>query len=281
LEHSTGALSRCAAILAALNVQLGWRLDADQQHAHMAMLSEYLVGTPDDAALRMLIEHYHADHELVHALRDAGDPQHDAAWTAWSAHAVRIAQHHAFGAADDPLVDADDLAQLALEELAHALPSYRYASRFSTWAYTVIARRVQRYVRDSRAAKRAGRPASLDDQSTAIQLAIDPATIEAPAEASALLEVIMDVLSREADDRLAQIFYLWVVEERRLVQIGQQVHLSTGRVSILIGQAHQILQHNPAILAWIDQPGTERAAGGAIPAHPDKKRPARFVTHEE
>jgi RNA polymerase sigma factor (sigma-70 family) len=265
LEHSTDALSRCAAILGALNVELGWRLDMDKQHAYMAVLSGLLTGTPNDATLRTLIEHVHADHELVRALRDSVDPQHDAAWTTWSAHAVRIAQRHAFGAVGDPLVDADDLAQLALEELAQALPSYRYASRFSTWAYTVIARRVQRYVRDSRAAKRAGRPTALDDQSIG-HLTIDAAPIEAPAEAHALLELILDVLSQETDQRLAHIFYLWVVEEQRLVQIGRQLQLSAGRLSILIGQARRILQRNPAILAWIDQPESERAAGDAIPA---------------
>jgi RNA polymerase sigma factor (sigma-70 family) len=270
LEHSTDALSRCAAILAALNLELGWHLDADQQRAYVATLAGHLTGTPSDATLRTLIEYFHADHELVRALRDSVDPQHDAAWAAWSLHAVRIAQRHAFGAADDPLADGDDLAQLALQELAHALPSYRYASRFSTWAYTVIARRVQRYVRDSRASKRAGRPTSLDDQRIASRLAIDAGIVEAPAEANALLDLILDVLSREADQRLARIFYLWVVEEKRLIQIGQRVHLSPGRISILIEQAYQILQRSPAILAWVDQSAAELAAGDSIP-HSDKK----------
>jgi RNA polymerase sigma factor (sigma-70 family) len=280
LEHSINALTRCATILAGLNVECGWRLGAEQQHAYVRMLAGYLPIAPDDAALRTLITHYHADHELVRALRDCADPQHNAAWTAWCAHAIRIAQRHAFGAANDPLVDTDDLAQLAVEELAQALPSYRYASRFSTWAYTVITRRVQRYVRDSRAAKRAGRPVSLDAPGEVGQLAIDPAAIEAPAEAHMLLELMLDVLGREADTRLAHIFYLWVVEEQRLVQIGQQLQLSTGRVSTLIAHACQILQRHPALLAWIDQPGSERAAGNR-PASPDKKSPARFVTHEE
>jgi RNA polymerase sigma factor (sigma-70 family) len=252
LEHSTDPLSRCAAILAALNLEQEWRLDAEQQHVYLAALSGYLTGTPSDQTLRTLIEHVHADHGLVRALRDALDPQHDAAWTAWSFHAVRIAQRHAFGAADDPLADGDDLAQLALQELANALPSYRYASRFSTWAYTVIARRVQRYVRDSRASKRAGRPTSLDDQSITSHLAIDATIVEAPAEAIALLDLILDVLSQQADQRLARIFYLWVVEEQRLVRIGQQVHLSPGRISTLIEQAYQILQRSPVILAWVD-----------------------------
>jgi RNA polymerase sigma factor (sigma-70 family) len=265
LKHSTDALSRCAAILAALNEELGWQLDPKQQQAYVLLLSEFLPDTASDATLRTRIEHVHADHALVRALRDAVDPKHDAAWTTWSAHAVRIAQHHAFGAADDPLVDANDLAQLALEELAHALPSFRHASRFSTWAYTVIARRVQRYVRDSRAAKRAGRPTSLDDQSVASHVIIEAATVEAPAEANALLDLIMDVLSREADERLARIFYLWAVDDQRLAQIGQQLHLSTGRISVLIEQAQQILLHSPAMLDWIDQPPVEVAAGGNIP----------------
>jgi RNA polymerase sigma factor (sigma-70 family) len=271
LEHSTDALSRCRAILATLNVELGWQLDSRQQQAYMLVLAECLPATSSDTTLRIRIEHVHADYALVRALRDSVDPKHDAAWTTWSAHAVRIAQHHAFGAADDPLVDANDLAQLALEELAHALPSYRYASRFSSWAYTVIARRVQRYVRDSRAAKRAGRPTSLDNQGLASQLAIDPATIEVPVEASMLIELIMDVLTREAGERLARIFYLWAIDEQRLVQIGKQLHLSTGRVSVLIEQAHQILQHSPAILDWIDQLSLEVAADGKIPAQSNKK----------
>jgi RNA polymerase sigma factor (sigma-70 family) len=226
LEHSTDALSRCRAILAALNVELGWQLDPNQQHAYMLVLSEFLTGAASDTTLRTLIEHVHADHELVRALRDSVDPKHDAAWTTWSAHAVRIAQHHAFGATDDPLVDANDLAQLALEELAHALPSYRYASLFSTWAYTVIARRIQRYVRDSRAAKRAGRPASLDDQSVASRLMSDPATVEAPAEANALLDLMMDVLSREADERLARIFSYGSLKSNDLYRLANRYILA-------------------------------------------------------
>jgi RNA polymerase sigma factor (sigma-70 family) len=279
VEHSIDVLKRCAALLAALDMEFGWHLDADQQRAYVTALAGYLTATADDAALHTLIRHYHADHELVHALRDSADPQHDAAWTAWCGHAVRIAHRHAFGAADDPLVDADDLAQLALDELAQALPSYRYASRFSTWAYSVITRRVQRYVRDSRAAKRAGRPVSLDELGAAGQLTTDPAAIAAPAEANALLELILDVLGQAADTRLVYIYYLWVVEEQRLAQIGQRVHLSAGRVSILIGQATEILRQHPAMLAWIDQPGSERAAGA--PAYPNKKRPAHFVTNKE
>lgn len=281
MEHRTDAVTRCAAVVVALNAELGWRLEADQQRAYVQALLAYITNAADDPALRKLVEHYHADHQLVRALGESLDLQHDAAWAAWSVRAVRIAQQHAYGMADDPLGDADDLAQLALEELVHALPSYRYASRFSTWAYTIITRRVQRYVRDSRAAKRAGRPASLDEHGEAGQLAIAPTTVEAPAEASALLDLVVDLLGREADERLARIFYLWVVEEQRLAQIGQHVHLSTGRVSTLIERARQILQHNPAILAWTDQSGAELPAGGDLPADPDKKTTARFVTHEE
>jgi RNA polymerase sigma factor (sigma-70 family) len=271
LEHSTDALSRCRAILATLNVELGWQLDPKQQHAYLLVLSDFLPDTASDSVIRTRIEHVHADYAIVRALRDSADPTHDSAWTAWSAHAVRIAQRHAFGAAGDPLVDASDLAQLALEELAQALPTYQYGSRFSTWAYTVIARRVQRYVRDSRAAKRAGRPSSLDDQRVAGGLIVDSAAVEAPVEASALIELIMDVLTQEANQRLAQIFYLWAVQEQRLVQIGQQLHLSTGRVSVLIEQAHQILLHYPDILDWIEQPPLELAAHGNTLPQPSKK----------
>src|SRR5215470_3270492 len=106
------------------------------------------------------------------------------------------------GAPGDALADSQDLVQMALEELIRALPSFRYASRFSTWAYTVIIRSAQRYLRDCNAAKRNGKPESLDQQpewDLAFGAADSP---EAHAQARALSRLINTLLDQHGDWRL-------------------------------------------------------------------------------
>jgi len=280
LENDNDAEARCAAAVAALSTERNWRLDAGEQRSYVAALIAYLPERSDVAALRRMVESYHDDHRLVRALREASHPRHDAAWTQWSAQAMRIAQRHAAGAQDDASIDVHDLAQLALEEIMQALHSYRYASRFSTWAYAVISRRVQRHIRDSRAAKRAVRPESLDLHDQAGPMFAERVSIDAPVEAGTLLELVLSVLTRRADERQAQIFYLWAVEEQRLAQIGQQVQLSASRVSILIEQARQTLRSAPELLAWIGQSDVAEGRGSRAMDGARTQKSARFVTNK-
>jgi RNA polymerase sigma factor (sigma-70 family) len=152
------------------------------------------------------------------------------------------------------IADASDLAQLALEELLAALPTFRFASRFSTWAFTVIVRRVARAQRGERAAKRAAIVEPLTEQLAIGKGLVAPMEVEATAEARVLAALSAEVLARRADERLARIFHLWAVEDKRLAQIGHAMGLSSARVSTLVEQARTILRDDPAIRAWLDTP---------------------------
>lgn len=262
VEHSSiDGQRRYAAALADLNAAYVWGLDPERQRAYVTAALAVLPVAADDSAIRTCLTCYHHDHALVCTLRDPRDPQHDEAWRQWSAGALRIVQRHAANLAADVHVDVHDLAQLALEEIARALPDYRYACRFSTWAYAVVVRRVQRYARDSRAAKRAARPESLDEQHDAVAVVDGSVAVEAAAEAQALRDLVQQVLVARADARLATIFALWAVDDLRLNEIGRQVRLSAPRVSVLLEQARQLLRHDPAILDWIGHEGAPSAAG--------------------
>lgn len=270
MEYRDEALARCTVIIANLDAANRWGLTPTQQQSYALALSTWTAS--DDAGLRRQVEYYHADHQLVGALRHADDPAHHAAWTRWSTQAVQIAWQQLGGSADDPVHSAADLAQLALEELAQSLADYHYASSFATWAYIVIARRVRRALRDAQTARRSGTVASLDAlQDNAPTLSAADA-VEAPVDAGALLDLAITILQQEPDQRLAAIFQLWASEDRRLVEIGQQLHLSTGRVSILLERARLLLQQHPAMLAWLDLPDTDRALG-------EKSMP-HFVTNK-
>jgi RNA polymerase sigma factor (sigma-70 family) len=250
LERSTDDRERCTAMVAALSVELGWHLRLDQQETFISALLQYLPLSYSDVDLRLLTVRYHQDHATVEALRDQNSSTYAVVWKQWCDEALRILRHRRFGS-DDPLASEEDLAQIALEELLHALPSFQYASRFSTWAYSVISHSVQRYLRHHRAAKRSGQTESLDQREELAVLSAEAERPDTQAEFHELVALIDLVLSKQADQRLAEIFSLWAYEDQRLVDIARSVHLSPSRVSVLIGQACQILQQSPTILAWL------------------------------
>ena len=257
MERSTNERERCAAMVAALNAELGWHLGADQQQTYVSALLQYLPDSASETELRRLAANYHQDHEIVHALQDRERPQHNAVWARWSEQALRILQRQGLWSAD-ALAEIEDLAQIALEELAHALPSFRYASRFSTWAYAVISRRAQRYLRERGAAKRSGPTESLDQREEWDELARDDEGPETQAEAGALAALIDSILAEQPDPRLALIFHLWASQDQRLVDIGRRVGLSPSRVSVLIEQTCRALRENPRVLAWLNDTAPDK-----------------------
>lgn len=265
-------------MVAALNDELGWHLEADRQRAYTAALLLYLPISPAEMELRRMVIAYHQDHGLIEALRDHASPQYETAWTQWCAQVIQILRHLGFGAPGDALADTQDLAQTALEELVRALPSYRYASRFSTWAYTVISRSAQRYLRDRNAAKRSGKPESLEwqqDLEPAFGAADSP---ETQSEAHALSGLIHALLDSHGDRRMAEMFHMWVIEDQRLADIARHMRLSPARVSVMMEQICQLLRRDPAILAWIGDTaphGLERARG-EDPPH-TQERPDRYL----
>lgn len=234
----------------ALNEELHWNLDLLALQRYLSNLSSYAPEGCPDALLRSMIVNYHLDHQLVAALRDQNHAQHDAAWTDWLQQVLAILHHNGLAWSDDVALDAEDLAQIARAALVHSLGSYRYASRLSTWAHQVVVQSVRRALRDSRAAKRAGRPESLD-QLPSGDLPDKP--IEHPetlASAAALSDQIATILNQHGGPRLVAIFQLWAINDLRPAQIGALVALHPSRVRTLLLEARRLLQQHPTIQSW-------------------------------
>jgi RNA polymerase sigma factor (sigma-70 family) len=266
LEHSTADQERCAAMIAALNAELHWHLAADVQRSYMAALLQCGAQPPVDTDLRRLVITFHQEHALVEALRNRAHPQHEVVWGQWCTNALRILRSQGLGTPGDALSDIHDLAQVALEDLVRSLPTFRYASRLSTWAYTVISQSAQRYLRDLRAAKRS-RPTESLSQPEALEVAA-PATEQpdAHAEARVLNELIHTVLAGQPDPRWVTIFQLWMHHDQRLADIGKQIGVSGSRVSIQLDQIIEVLRQHPALLAWLNadlEGGQQRASRAA------------------
>jgi RNA polymerase sigma factor (sigma-70 family) len=235
----------------------GWQLTVAEQTAYAAALLPHVPDKPTTEQLQRLVVHYHFDHSLVEALRDLNNPMHERAWTEWVAQAIRILRHSGFAHGNDKTADIDDLAQIVSEELAHSVSGFHYTSRFSTWAYAVISRRVQRYLRDSRASKRSHTASSLEHSAASMVPLPENQDPEQIVVAKVFAELADRVLQEQGGQRLADIFRLWAIEDWRLVDIAKQHNLSTTRVSVLIEQARHILSEHPAIQAWMSQEQVE------------------------
>lgn len=251
-DRGTTPPADVATLLALLNDELGWGLGAATQRQYCSMIVQALPPGSAASFIRRVLVNYHADHVLVHALRHSEHAQHDAAWRAWMSQALAILRHAGLAWAADGAYDLDDLAQVALAELVRALPSYHYASRFSTWAHQVIVQSVIRYRRDQGALKRAGHPDSLE---ALPELDIPASQAEHPevvADARVLLGTIDARLAAEPDGRLREIFRRWAVEDQRVEEIGRHIRLSASQVRVLIGYIRQILRADPAISTWLE-----------------------------
>lgn len=137
---------RCEAMVSVLNAVHGWQVAADEQAVYVSALVRLLPADASDDMLRRRAERFHADHRLVESLRDHHNPYHAAMWTTWLTQAIMVVQRH--GQANTTAADVEVLARTTLEELVRAVPTFRYDSHFSTWAYTIIARTISRYLRD-------------------------------------------------------------------------------------------------------------------------------------
>jgi RNA polymerase sigma factor (sigma-70 family) len=233
-----------------LSQELGWNLREEQIQHYAAVLSPHFSKSQSDVTLRTIVTNYHLDHAAVEALMQANHQQHLAQWNDWMSAVLRILSREGLNWTTDPAITSDDLAQIALMELAHSIHSFHYHSRFSTWAYGVIVRSVQRSIRDSRALKRAQRPDSLDqltDSEALIRFEDHPETI---GVAQLLVEQALAILAAQPDQRLKDIFELWAIEDTKVDEIGKLFKLHPSRIRALLQQARQMLREHPTIQTW-------------------------------
>ncbi|NCC34655.1 MAG: sigma-70 family RNA polymerase sigma factor, partial [Chloroflexia bacterium] len=139
-------LLACRQIISACNQQYGWQLDAFTYEYYVHALIPFISTAPPERQ-SMVVLHYHLDHRMVAALRDAQHPAHYETWVQWSQQVVGVLRRAGIDWSRDGSLELDDLAQIARADLAQALPSYRYQSRFLSWAYSVVVRSAHRYLR--------------------------------------------------------------------------------------------------------------------------------------
>jgi RNA polymerase sigma factor (sigma-70 family) len=236
------------AILIELNAQSGWGLGRDTLWAYSQFLNSIRTQTSDDAQLRRVACNYHADHALVEALLQREHAEHAAMWERWAALARPIVRRAGMIWEFDSAVSFEDLVQVARMELARALPRYRYASRFSTWAHQVVVQSVLRYLRGLRAQKRFQPRNEIED---AMMLFAPPqCQPEIHSQSSALFDLVYSLLHAQPDPRLARIFCLWAIADCRISEIGMHVGLSESRVRVLLNQSRRILASSPAVREW-------------------------------
>jgi len=216
--------------------------------------SGYIAHQGSDSQIRTVIVNIHRDHPAVEALHQRGDLGHAAAWRSWMGQARAILRRANLDWARDGAVDLDDLAQIALLELARALPGFRYQSRFSTWAYQVITRGVQRHLRDMSAQKRAGEIDSETDPQAVVRVVDDQDLPAAQAENRQLTSIVVNELTTALGQRNTEVFRLWACDDLSAEMIGQRVGLSVARVYAIISQARMFLRGQATIRGWGELP---------------------------
>jgi len=244
--------TRCQQTVSTLNKDLDWSLDAQAQARYTAALHTYVSADMPAAQLRRMVINYHADHERVEALLDLHHQQHTDEWLSWMRQVTAILHKNGLTWSQDAAYDAEDLAQIARTALFRGLPDFRYASRFSTWAYRVVVQSVQRHIRARHTQKRTGQLHSLE-ANPVLDVPIDerenPETI---ATARLLAQQVAATLGSHPDGRLARLFELWATEDRKVEEIGALVQLHPSRVRALLAQARHVLQHDPGVQQWLD-----------------------------
>ena len=253
-------VQRCRDGIARLALAQAWNLDTVQQtrYAQRLVCLYPEIGRLDGARLETIIRYYHSEHAQVEALIDVEHPDHGERWEEWRQHALRILRARLSGwfSRDEAVQNLDDLAQEALLDLWRGLNGFRYTSRFSTWAFTVISNSLVRRYRAIQAHKRTAelQAQSLEALVTADDLIADQAATLPEQEAlNALLgELVRRVLSQCPDQRLATIFEMWTDGDQTVRMIGERLDLSAGRVHALLRQAAALLRDEVLREEWVE-----------------------------
>ena len=248
--HNRDLLARCQATVLTCDTELGWGLSAAACRRYAVALCGLLTEGAPDKLVRDVAVNYHADHALVEALCNTEEPRHYEAWREWMGRALGVLRAKGFGRSEHTLLDAEDLSQVAYAALVRSLPSYRFRSRFSSWAFRVIVQSAQNELRGTRARKRATHPSSLDVLAEHDHPADPRSYDEERAQAQLLSGLVRSVFAAHPDERLGRVFHLWAVEDQRVAEIGERLRLNPSRVRALLREARALLQDNNAIRQW-------------------------------
>ena len=244
---------RWQAWIAALNERYGWGLNPHTQAAYLEAFSGFLKPDCSETVFACTCQYYHADHRLVADLLKPGCTADDHYVRAWFTSVLTILRANGIDWAHDTATDGTDLVQIACEAVLKSLGSFRYNSRFKTWAYKVVIQSVRHYLRTQRAKKRSAPTISLDlalesQNNIAVKYA-DLATNR--VQSTIFANRVIAILRKEKDERLALLFALWTIYDQSPTDIAQRVGLSTSHVRLLLDQARKHLRTHPEIQEWL------------------------------
>jgi DNA-directed RNA polymerase specialized sigma24 family protein len=187
---------RCRGYLDDLNNRECWGLSDAECSAYVVELVRRVPADALEQQLEQILRNYHREHHIVTALANADHADHQAAWQWVTTEIRRVAQVKGLAWSSDRALESGDLVQTAQIEIARALGDYHFASSLRTWLQSVVMRRLLRFHRDSRAEKRAERPASLD---RAEQVGVEWEVFDAQVRTQALCQQIDQILRIKGD----------------------------------------------------------------------------------
>lgn len=252
-------LHRWERLVAQVSAEAGWSLPAHAIQRYSSRLRNCWVSTAGigDDDLRVAIVNYHADHAVVEALRNADHPEHGVAWLQWTEQALKIlaGRYANVSTLDEAAVNTEDLAQDAMRDLWQALRTFRYESRFRTWAFTIISNCYLRTYRSINSVKRTvGREAlsltTIEERGDAL-FASESQGPDEEVFSAELVHVVQSVLQHHPDRRLMMIFRLSVQEDQPLRVVSQRLQLSVPRVHALLNQALTLLRNDESLRTWV------------------------------
>ncbi len=255
---------RCLYLAQHLNTEHGWHLETAVLSTYVARITACVGIDADisDDLLSIRIINYHNDHQLVEALSDPQHPENAAAWQTWTFQVVPALVSSKLGShATLPQDVMNDIVQEALIDLFRGLAQFNYRSRFSTWAYTVVSNSSTRFGRAVGARKRTPQreATSLEQQLEAGAHTQETAErLDALIEDRLLRDLVLEVLTREGDPRLLQIFQLWFDEGYTQRMIGTRLHLSVTRIHTLVDHIRELLRNDPLLLDWLGRGSLEQ-----------------------
>lgn len=252
MEAETPLELRYARIVCHLDQTEAWGLSAEQRTYLVKLASYYLPNPVCEVDIYQVVRNINVDHPVVEALRTVDHHEHTQQWNKWFGQVPAILHHSGLSWVTDGAIDSEDLTQIALMEFSNSLQSYRYSSRFSTWAYQVITHSVQRHLRKLYARKRT---AWLEYTPYPLELPIPCSFHDQPEIRTVgriFHEEVNAALYQAFGQRNATVFQLWACHDLSAEMIGQRMGLSQARVYAVIAKARHHLQTLAAIQSWQD-----------------------------
>ncbi len=228
------------ALVARLEGEKQWRLSEDQRETYVSFLRTLpAVGeTPRET----ILENYHLESIAVELLLDASAPLQGEAWKQVQSLVRNIIRKNTYIPINDQSLEESDLIQIVMAEITSGLEHFGYRSRLNTWIHQITINSLRRGYRDRNTHRRKGSTRSLTDN---VPESYNPTMAE--ARWRALLEEITTLLRAQNDPRLIVVFYMSIVEGRRLSDIGENLRLSVARVHSLRKQVRQVLCANQSL----------------------------------